>query len=286
MTIEGEIMEKLTEIRLIDHTTTKQVNDIPVTAITSFAIDDALAICVGKGQAPPTLRLWSHPKTIVLGIPDTRLPFIEEGVQYLAKEGYDVIVRNSGGLAVALDAGVLNMSLVLPNMKRLSIDAAYDMMYKFIKQMLVDYTDDIKAYEIVGSYCPGDYDLSIHGKKFAGISQRRVRDGVAVQVYLDITGDCLSRAKHIINFYEISRKKVQTSFTYPNINPHVLGSLNKLLTQHISFENIKQRAIATMQLQTKLVDENSLTAEEITIFMKRYEQMVKRNSAIQALLSK
>src|SRR5690625_2881236 len=205
-------MNKFTDIRLIDHTTSLQINDVPLTAMSSFAIDDALAISVGNELAPPTLRLWTHPKTVVLGIPDTRLPFIEEGVRYLSSKGYDVIVRNSGGLAVVIDEGVLNMSLILPHMKQLSIDAAYEMMYKFIQQMLVDFTNDIKAYEIVGSYCPGDYDLSVHGKKFAGISQRRVRNGVAVQVYLDIVGDHLQRAQHIKNFYEIALKNEQTSF--------------------------------------------------------------------------
>src|SRR5690625_2863498 len=274
-----------TQFRYLDHTEQKTFQHRPYTALTSFAIDDAL-LDRADDRSTASMRLWVHPKTIVLGIVDTRVPYIHEGVNMLADQGYHVIVRNSGGLAVALDEGVLNVSLILPDVKKFSIYDCYEAMVQFVQYMLSDLTNDIEAYEIVGSYCPGDYDLSIHGKKFAGISQRRVRDGVAVQVYLDITGDCLSRAKHIKNFYEISRKKVQTSFTYPNINPHVLGSLNKLLTQHISFENIKQRAIATMQLQTKLVDENSLTAEEITIFMKRYEQMVKRNSAIQALLSK
>lgn len=279
-------MNILTEVRLIDHTATKQINDTPLTAITSFAVDDALATTVGNGEAPPTLRLWAHPKTVVLGIPDTRLPYIEAGVQYLAKEGYDVIVRNSGGLAVILDTGVLNMSLILPTMKQLSIDAAYDMMYEFIQQTLANYTDEIKAYEIVGSYCPGDYDLSIHGRKFAGISQRRVRDGVAVQVYLDIIGDRLTRAKHIQKFYEISKKDAQTSFTYPDINPEVLGSLNELLTQSMTFQNIKQQVITTMKKQAKLVEENSLSTEEMMIFKKRYEQMVKRNEKVRAWLNK
>lgn len=40
---------------------------------------------------------------------------------------------------------------------------------------------EIKAYEIEHSYCPGSYDLSIGGQKFAGISQRRVKGGVAVR---------------------------------------------------------------------------------------------------------
>ena len=50
-------------------------------------------------------------------------------------------------------------------------------MVELIRRMLSMYEVDIEAYEIVGSYCPGSYDLSINGKKFAGISQRRLRGG-------------------------------------------------------------------------------------------------------------
>src|SRR5699024_11867832 len=90
-------------------------------AMTSFAIDDALTTAVSERTSPPILRLWLHPATVVLGIPDTRLPYIHDGVKWLKQNGYHVIVRNSVGLAVALDRGVLNMALILPNIKKLSI---------------------------------------------------------------------------------------------------------------------------------------------------------------------
>lgn len=51
-------------------------------------------------------------------------------------------------------------------------------MVELMKRMLKSYEAKIEAYEIEGSYCPGSYDLSIGGKKFAGISQRRLRAGL------------------------------------------------------------------------------------------------------------
>lgn len=279
-------MNMYKQFRLIDHTNTEKINSLPMTALTSFAIDDALAISVGKHESDATLRLWSHPKTVVLGIPDTRLPFIKEGVQYLAQQGYHVIVRNSGGLAVALDTGVLNMSFILPNMKQLSIDVAYDMMYKFIQQMFQDYTTKIRAYEIVGSYCPGDYDLSVNGQKFAGISQRRVRDGVAVQVYIDVVGNSFERAKHIQKFYDIGLKDEKTSFTYPTIDPYVLNSLDDLLNKNITFEVAKELAIKTLSSTTEHISKQSLTDAELTTLDRRYDQMIKRNENISSWLNK
>ncbi len=44
-------------------------------------------------------------------------------------------------------------------------------MVELMRRMLKPYNAKIEAYEIEGSYCPGSYDLSINGKKFAGISR-------------------------------------------------------------------------------------------------------------------
>ena len=87
-----------------------------------------------------------------------------------------------------------------------------------LKEMFAEF-DEIEAREIVGSYCPGSYDLSIDGKKFAGISQRRLKKGVAVQIYLCVNGSGSERAEMIRRFYELSKKGEETKFAYPQIVP-------------------------------------------------------------------
>jgi octanoyl-[GcvH]:protein N-octanoyltransferase len=265
--------------RYIDHTNVEFFHHVANTAVTSFAIDDALVTSVSMDESPPVMRLWVHPKTIVLGIPDAKLPYIEKGVRFLASHGYHVVVRNSGGLAVALDGGVLNLSLVLPGVKHLSIHECYEAMVSFIQHMLQDVTNDIKAYEIVESYCPGDYDLSIHGKKFAGISQRRVRDGAAIQIYLDVEGNSYERASIIRDFYDISLKGEETKFVYPHVNPEVMGSLSMLTGETITVDDMKNRVSTTLQELGEVV-EIPFSRQELDVFEKRYEQMVKRNEKI------
>ena len=126
----------------------------------------------------------------------------------MKEKGYDVIVRNSGGLAVVLDEGVLNLSLIFPEKEKgIDINRGYDAMWELVKEMFAEYDQDIEAREIVGSYCPGSYDLSINGKKFAGISQRRIRKGVAVQIYLCVNGSGSERAETIKNFMNLVKKK-------------------------------------------------------------------------------
>lgn len=269
--------------RYIDHSMKTTFENNPYTAITSFAIDDALALSVSGELSPPTIRLWVHDKTIVLGIPDARLPYIDSGVKVLAGRGYHTIVRNSGGLAVALDDGVLNMSLILPGVKHISIHDCYEAMFSFIKYMLRDLTNDIKAYEIVGSYCPGDYDLSIGGVKFAGISQRRIRDGAAIQIYIDVEGDSQGRARLVRDFYNESLRGEETKFVYPTVIPKTLGSLSELLGVKITVEEVKSRVHSTLTELTNKIISPAFSKHELDIFQKRLQQMEKRNEKIAEL---
>ena len=269
--------------RFFDHTKTERIFEQPNDAITSFAIDDALSLSVSERVSHPVVRVWSHPDTIVLGIPDSRLPYLEKGVRFLHEQNYEVMVRNSGGLAVALDRGVLNISLILPNVKKLSIDDGFQAMYHFIQHMFQDITDGIKAYEIVGSYCPGDYDLSIDGIKFAGISQRRVKDAAAIQIYLDIEGNSYERAKLVRKFYDLSLQGEETKFVYPTVEPEVLGSLSALLNTKITIENVIKRVREAISTTGTHIIEGIFTENEREHFSKRYAQMEKRNEIIKKI---
>lgn len=158
-------------------------------------------------------------------------------MEYLESNGYHPIVRNSGGLAVVLDAGVLNISLVVSEKDHaIDIPAGYDMMLELVQSLFPEAA--IEAYEIVGSYCPGSYDLSIGGKKFAGISQRRIRKGVAVQVYLCVEGSGAERAELIRGFYEKGLQGEDTKFDYPAIKPEVMASLSELLDKEITVQEV------------------------------------------------
>ncbi|MFA1822441.1 biotin/lipoate A/B protein ligase family protein [Virgibacillus oceani] len=276
-----EIIQHQT-FRYMDHTSIESFQGRPFTAMTSFAIDDALATSVSDDLSPPIMRLWVHPKTIVLGIPDARLPFIEAGVEQLRNLGYQIIVRNSGGLAVPLDEGVLNVSLILPDVEHVSIHDGYEAMVRFIQHMFRDLTNEIKAFEIVGSYCPGDYDLSIDGKKFAGISQRRVKNGASVQIYLDVEGNSFNRASHIRKFYDVSKKNESTKFNYPTVQPELMGSLSDLLGVPLTVDGVKQRMFHALEDFTSRIIERDFSADELTFFEKRLEQMKKRNEKIAA----
>lgn len=220
----------------------QSVSGIGRSPLESFAADDTLCHLIGAGLSPATVRTWVHSASVVMGIQDHRLPFVQAGMDLLEERGYHPIVRNSGGLAVVLDEGILNISIVVSEKDgHLDINAGYDMMVELVKVLFPEITERIEAYEIVGSYCPGSYDLSVDGKKFAGIAQRRIRGGIAVQIYLSVEGSGGARAELVRDFYERSLQQEPTKFDYPNVRPEVMASLSEIIGEPLSVPGVNAR---------------------------------------------
>lgn len=250
-------------------------------ALESFAMDDTLCHLVGQQKSPQVARTWVHDKTIVLGIQDHRLPHVEEAVSMLEDKGYKVIVRNSGGLAVVLDEGILNISLILTEQESaIDISTGYEFMLSFVKMLFPEAGEKIQAYEIVGSYCPGSYDLSIDGRKFAGISQRRLRQGIAVQVYLCVEGSGAERAKLIRQLYEIGLQNEQTKFVYPTIKPEVMASLEELLEKPLTVADVVMRVQRLLQSNTQHMLMSGLDREELELYAFYLNRVVERNKKL------
>ena len=269
-----KLFEKRPQWRFINQSETIQQQS----PLISFAMDDTLCEVVGQLQSHPVVRTWVHDASVVLGIQDHRLPFIQEGMDLLIERNYQPIVRNSGGLAVVLDKGVLNLSLILSEQQeKMSINAGYDYMVDFIRAIFPEVADKIEAYEIVGSYCPGSYDLSIHGKKFAGISQRRIRQGVAVQIYLCIEGSGAERACLVRDFYQEALRGEKTKFTYPNVKPDVMASMSELIGKSLTVEDIVER-IRQLLTENVIIEESEfLQNEELEKFEFYNNRIIERN---------
>ncbi|WP_223702986.1 lipoate--protein ligase family protein [Sutcliffiella deserti] len=247
-------------------------------ALQSFAMDDTLCTSVGQGESGAVCRTWVHDKTIVLGIQDTRLPHLQNGISYLQAEGYQVIVRNSGGLAVVLDRGVLNISLVFPEgEKAIDINRGYDAMYELTKHMFHDITTRIEAKEIIGSYCPGSYDLSINDQKFAGISQRRIRGGVAVQIYLCINESGSERATLIQEFYKRALQGEETKFAFPTIDPSVMASLTELTGLQLTVQDVMLRLLTSLKEWSGSLYANTLQGTETELYHQYHQRIIERN---------
>lgn len=247
-------------------------------ALESFAMDDTLCELVGSQKSAAAVRTWVHDRTVVLGIQDHRMPFIGQAMDEIAVHGYQAIVRNSGGLAVVLDEGVLNISLVFSESKSsIDIPVGYEAMLAFVRLLFPELDGRIEAYEIVGSYCPGSYDLSVGGKKFAGISQRRLRQGVAVQVYLCVEGSGAERAELIKKVYGTGLQGAETKFSYPAIRPEVMASLSELTGSALTVGEIVIRVQSLLRSLAEDVQMNGLQDEEFELYYFYLQRVLERN---------
>lgn len=211
-----------------------------------FALDEVVARKVGEGTFPPVIHLWRHRQALVLGMRDRRLPNADETMRKFEEDGFSVTVRNSGGAVVPIDSGVLNVSVILPNPnRRMAFNQDFEMMYQLIKGALGSLGAQVDKGEISGSYCPGDYDLSVNGRKFCGIAQRRQTAAFIVQAFVVVDGSGEERADWARQFYEnASHRDSKDSLL---VRPRAMASLSELF--NVSMDHFRQGLVRFLMEQ-------------------------------------
>lgn len=252
-----------------------------------FALTDVLTTFAGINHQP-IIHFWQLDHTMILGMKDTRVTDLVSGITSLTQSGYNTVIRNAGGLGVIADTGVLNVSLILPNPtnKKISIDEAYTLMWRWIRSAFEDKAHQIKAFEISESYCPGTFDLSINGRKFAGIAQRRVKDGIAIMIYLSVTGNQQKRGESVRDFYHASLKDAFGKNGYPPVDPSVMANLEDLIQRPLTIAGVKKQLMdilltdAAFELDDHFISE-SLSSDWFSAELeKQIEKMQQRNQLL------
>lgn len=246
--------------------------------ISHFALADVLLASAGKNQES-ILHFWPTSNLIILGMMDTKLPYFSKALDVLKAAGKDYIVRNSGGLAVVGDEGVLNFSIILPERdnQRIPIDEGYSIMLLLIHLALKPYGKTIQAYEIEDSYCPGDFDLSIDGRKFAGIAQRRIKNGIAVMIYISVNGDQDERAELIREFYQVGLQNETVKWHYPDVDPKVMATLKELLGINLTVNDMKEHILTALSELDSTVSTGTYSNEMMEHYQEALQKMIRRN---------
>lgn len=246
--------------------------------ISHFALTDSLLRYAGKYQKN-ILHFWPTSNLVILGMMDTKLPYFKDALAVIEQYAKPYIVRNSGGLAVVGDDGVLNFSLILPEdpQQKMAINTGYDYMLQLINDSLKQYGKTSQAYEIKDSYCPGDYDLSIDGKKFAGISQRRLKNGVAIMIYISVNGDQAKRAELIRDFYQAGLKGETVKWHFPKVDPAAMATLEDLLHISLTVDEMKKLILDTLLKKNNTIALGEYSQEVLTDYNEGFEKMIRRN---------
>lgn len=163
--------------------------------------------CARDGLA--RAHLWQASQCLIVTRKDMRLPRYQAACEQLANEGWPVHVRDSGGTAVPHGAGILNLSLLLP---RTTTDLAH--YYRLLGAPLLALLEEHGLegnYDFVpGSFCDGQYNLVIGGRKITGTAQRWLAPGqdhqgaVLAQAMLLVAGDVDEGTRMASRFYELA----------------------------------------------------------------------------------
>ena len=219
---------------------TIQIIDQAVSLSDQLSFDTALSSSISHNTL--IVRFWTA-KGILFGRLDSLLPQFNEGVAHCHRNKMETMVRKAGGLAVAVDEGVLNISLLYSkhHAKFGGLNESYAFGVDLMKHLLQDLDLDIQEGEIKNSYCPGKYDLSVDGKKFAGMAQYRTKDAVMLMITIFVDGDQDRRSERIRDFYAIANPLNDPA--YPCVESDAMKTLSELSQTEVSVDSLKKRMI-------------------------------------------
>ena len=234
--------------RLID----EPISDNPQTALEH---DTALLREIAIGKRAATARLWETKQCLVVTKKESRFPRYDTANVEMAEMNWPLIVRDSGGTAVPLHPGILNLSIIVP--QTTSADYDLDDMYMAlcepISRALKKLGLEPEYGETPGSYCDGRYNLNIDGLKITGTAQKimlaptnnnQLKQAVLAQAMLMIEADAKKGTDIVNHFYQKAGSERQ-------FDPSVAISISDLIEENspVGALTLKLRQMITDELE-------------------------------------
>lgn len=175
-----------------------------------LAAGEALAL-QARASRRSFLHVWQHAGALMLGPRDGRLPRARDAVRVLACRGVSSAVRPFGGGAVPLDPGVVCLTWIIPG--EIGLSQAFEAYAAWLVRACprVPGIPAPRTGEIPDAYCPGRYDLSIAGVKFAGLAQRRLAGVVSVSAFVNVGEPSQERENLVREFYALASEGMMTT---------------------------------------------------------------------------
>ncbi|MGH8111613.1 MAG: lipoate--protein ligase family protein [Rhodanobacteraceae bacterium] len=151
-----------------------------------LALERELVAAVSAGPAAGAVRIWRPAdRTVVVPSRFARRPGFAQVCAVLARHGYPVVLRESGGDIVPQLAGVLNVAVAfaIPR-RRFGVEAAYGVLCGPLVRWLRGQGLDAGVGAVPGSFCDGRFNVTVAGRKLAGTAQRWCSAGLDTPVAL------------------------------------------------------------------------------------------------------
>lgn len=184
----------------------------PARGAWNMAVDEAILLAVGRGDVPPTLRLFAwNPPCLSLGYAQ---PFSDVDTGRLRANGWDVVRRPTGGRAI-LHTDELTYSVIGPQNEPLLAGGVLESYQRLSKALLAAlHSLGIPAEsspqpgqpansggnkDPVCFETPSNYEITVGGKKLVGSAQARRKEGILQHGTFPLHGD-LARITQALRF--------------------------------------------------------------------------------------
>ncbi len=156
-----------------------------------FGLQRAVLEEVAAGARGPAALLWTSSRYIGATYPETRLPGFGLAARLAGEAGFPVLIRNSGGGAVAANEGSISFSLISPvEDLRHGLYERYAEGAELVVVALGKLGVTAEAGEVEGEFCPGAYSVrsgGYSGIKVAGLAQRVTRQAARMEALVLVT---------------------------------------------------------------------------------------------------
>lgn len=159
-----------------------------------FGLQQAVLEEVASGERGPTALMWSSSPYVGATRPETRRTGFSGAARSVEALGFPVLVRNSGGGAVAANGGSLSFSLTFPvEDLRHGLYERYAGGVDLVSSALRRVGVDAEGGEVEDEFCPGAYSVRSGGwlgVKHAGLAQRVTKRAARLEalILVDDTG--------------------------------------------------------------------------------------------------
>ncbi len=156
-----------------------------------FGLQQAVLEEVASGERGPTALAWTSSRYVGVTRPETCLPGFEGAAEAAEGLGFPVLIRNSGGGAVAANEGSISFSLTFPvEDLRHGLYERYAEGVDLVAAALGRLGVAAEGGPVEGEFCPGAHSVRSGGRrgvKHAGLAQRVTRRAARLEALILVT---------------------------------------------------------------------------------------------------
>jgi lipoate-protein ligase A len=162
-----------------------------------------------SAERTPFASIWESEPALVVSQSDRHLPRFADAVREVENDGWPVSVRSTGGSAVPLAPGVVNVGLIASwNGDRPTLDAGFKQLCGPLIKALGSLGITAGTGRAPRSFCDGRWNILVASRKIAGTSQRQTsigkRGAVLMHAAVMIDADPLLFTNVVARFYEVA----------------------------------------------------------------------------------